>query len=67
MTHILLKKAFRFSKRKDIEAPLDFIYNRSIGAWKSKVDNSLLINNKDFPAVSTKKCDVETGEDQKGQ
>jgi hypothetical protein len=67
MEHILLKTAFNYKKRKEIEPPKNFKYNNIIGAWLSKTDDSLLVNHKDFPQIGTKKHDIETGEDQKGQ
>jgi hypothetical protein len=38
-----------------------------IGAWISNTDKSFLIQAKAFKALGTKKEDIETGEDQKGQ
>ena len=67
MSHILLEQAFKYAKRKEIKPPSGFYYNRFCGVWLSLEGSSLLINTKDFPHVSTKKCDRETGEDQKGQ
>jgi hypothetical protein len=67
MEHILLNFAITYKKRKLLEAPKDFYYNRILGAWISKVDEQLLVNHLNFPSVGTKKEDRETGEDQKGQ
>jgi hypothetical protein len=67
MKHILLQKALRYKKRKKIEAPKGFMFDCSLGAWISKIDQSLLIQSANFPATSTKKEDIETGEDQKGE
>jgi len=67
MKHILLNKAFTFKKRKDIKPPEKYKYSFILGAWINKIDNSLLILAKDFKARATKKLDIETGEDNKGQ
>jgi len=67
MKHILLQKALKYKKRKEIEEPKGFSFNRIIGAWINNADQSFLINSTGFKALSTKKEDIETGEDQKGQ
>ncbi|MFI0426816.1 MAG: hypothetical protein ACH34V_07665 [Flavobacterium sp.] len=67
MKHILLQKALKYKQRKEIEDPKGFSFDSLIGAWINNVDKSLLILSKDFKALGTKKEDVETGEDQKGQ
>ena len=65
--HILLKNAIRYKKRKAIKTPDNFIFDSFLGVWKNKFDNTLLVLSKDFKAQSTKKFDVETGEDHKGE
>ncbi len=65
--HILLQKAFIYKKRKNINPPADFYYDQLLGAWKNISDNTLLINAKNFRALATKKLDIETGEDHKGE
>ncbi|WP_398453290.1 hypothetical protein AB3466_17730 [Sphingobacterium thalpophilum] len=67
MKHILFHKALIYKKRREIEPPKDFVYNHILGAWVSKVNHILLVNSDDFKGQSTKKLDVETGEDNKGQ
>jgi hypothetical protein len=67
MRHILFEKALIYKKRKDITPPSDFSYNYMLGAWVSNIDNTLLVNSANFKGQSTKKLDVETGEDNKGQ
>lgn len=67
MAHILFKKYFVYRKRKEIKAPEGFIYDKLLGAWIDEKNNSPLVLHKDFPLNGTKKQDVETGEDQKGQ
>lgn len=67
MKHILLNKAFEYRKRKDIIPPKDYVYNSNLGAWFHIVNKLPLIFADDFKAQGTKKLDVETGEDNKGQ
>lgn len=67
MMHILLQKAFIYKKVRTPAPPSNFFYDKINGAWLCKEDKSLLVHSKDFPAISTKKLDLETGEDQKGQ
>jgi len=67
MEHILLQKAINYKKRKRVEAPNGYYFDIVLGAWINKVDNSLLINSGNFAALGTKKDDIETGEDQKGE
>jgi hypothetical protein len=67
MKHILFEKALIYKKRKDITPSDEFKYDHVLGAWINRADHSLLIESSDFKAKTTKKMDVETGEDQKGQ
>lgn len=67
MDHILMQKALMYKKRKDITPPKDFTYDNSLGAWLRNDSSELLVNSKDFKGQSTKKLDIETGEDNKGQ
>jgi hypothetical protein len=67
MRHILLNRAFTYNKRKDITPPENYRYDNVLGAWINKIDDNLLILAKDFKGQSTKKLDIETGEDNKGQ
>lgn len=67
MKHILLNRAFEYRKRKDITPPKDYVYNSILGAWINPTSKLPLILAEDFKAQGTKKLDVETGEDNKGQ
>jgi len=67
MKHILLQEAFIYRKRKALSAPAGFVYNKSAGAWFSEVTYDALVKNSQFPSIGTKKEDIETGEDHKGQ
>ncbi len=67
MKHILLQKALKYKKRKVIETPKGFSFDSLIGAWINNIDKTFLIEAKGFQGLGTKKNDIETGEDQKGQ
>jgi hypothetical protein len=67
MKHILLKNSFSYKKRKQIEEPKGYIFNQNMGAWIHEISSSLLVMSKEFTALGTKKEDIETGEDQKGE
>ena len=67
MKHILLKNAFTYKKAKIKVEPKGYIFDHVLGAWVSKATKCLLINDSNFSAIGTKKEDIETGEDQKGE
>lgn len=67
MKNILLQKALKYKKKVDIEKPKGYSFNNLIGAWINDADKTLLIQSEFFKALATKKEDIETGEDQKGQ
>jgi hypothetical protein len=67
MKHILLQKALKYRKRNKIESPKGYTFDNLLGAWVNNVDKSLLILSANFPARGTKKEDIETGEDHKGE
>lgn len=67
MKHLLLENSFTYKKRKLISPPTGFTYDRIMGAWEKESDKTLLIQSYHFPTIASKKEDVETGEDHKGQ
>lgn len=67
MKHILLQKALKFKKRKIIKEPENYFYDNKLGAWMNIFNGSSLINSRNFRALATKKEDIETGEDHKGE
>lgn len=67
MKHILLQKAFNYKKRKNVRAPQGYSFDSTLGAWKNKINNTLLIHSANYPLLGTKKHDIETGEDHKGE
>lgn len=65
--HILIEKAFVYdNKRKETNLEKHY-YDDIKGYWRNKINNFASIKDNGFKKPSTKKCDVETGEDQKGE
>lgn len=67
MKHILLNYCFIYTRRKKQSPPVNYSYDKVHGAWISNMDKHLLVHNKNYPSIASKKRDVETGEDEKGQ
>ena len=64
--HLLLATAKSYRVSDQELAPENCEYNLSQGAWVLRDDGSLLVENPQRPRPVTKKFDIETGEDQKG-
>ena len=65
--HVLLDKAVRKPYKEIPEMPAGSVYDTKLGYWK--LNGEALVTSSD-PAITklgTKKCDQETGEDQKGE
>lgn len=67
MDHILLTNAFVYKKKSQSPVPAGFHFDKQLGAWVSDADNFPMVLDPFHKGTSTKKCDIETGEDQKGQ
>ncbi len=66
--HILLKHAKTYERFSGSLAPEGCEYNFRIGAWVITGTNKLAVESSDPPKPPTsKKNDIETGEDQKGE
>lgn len=63
--HILLKLATSYPLPSKSLNPRGFHFDNNVGVWVSNNDNKPLIFSEKTPP-STKKMDIETGEDQKG-
>lgn len=66
MKHLLLNNASNIKKISDFKYPAGYTYDKKLGAWVDENGKDLMINHPDFIAVGTKKFDIETGEDHKG-
>ena len=63
--HILLKKATRRPYTDEPEMPEEARYDRKNGVWM--INDEPMVHSPHYPEKATKKCDQETGEDQKGE
>ncbi|WP_454920027.1 hypothetical protein [Abiotrophia defectiva] len=63
--HIILEKANLY-KVPTLHQNNRFTFNESIGCWMDENGDAMILY-KDSDLGQTKKCDVETGEDQKGE
>jgi hypothetical protein len=64
-SHVLLRNATRKPYREIPELPEGSTYDDQAGVWQF-ADGRTLVKDAAFPPKETKKCDQETGEDQKG-
>lgn len=65
--HIMIEKAHVFTKgRKENNLEMHYFDNEK-GYWRNKTTNIPSILDDEFKKPGTKKCDVETGEDRKGE
>jgi len=63
--HILLTKATRRPYNDEPEMPENTTYNADKGVWM--IDGKPMVDSTNYSERATKKCDQETGEDQKGE
>jgi len=67
MKHVLLEKMFIYPIRPQDDVLTDFEYDDVKGYWKSRIRKTPLIFDKLAVGLRTKKEDIETGEDRKGE
>lgn len=68
MNHLLIDKAFKFPSDRDLEDPENCVYDELRGWWVWKGKEVLVKSNNPLkPVCGTKKNDIETGEDSKGE
>lgn len=65
--HPLLNRAQKYPRRDVNLAPAGCIYDDDIGAWRLISTGELWVETCERKGLETKKCDIETGEDQKGE
>jgi hypothetical protein len=67
--HLLIGKAFTYPQRDALKGPEDSQYDTTLGLWLWGPGNDVLVKsaNRDKPRPGTKKEDIETGEDLKGE
>ena len=65
--HILLEKAHRYTVPPVVPVPRDCVFQEKSGYWTKCSTNEIMVLSSDRPLLQSKKCDRETGEDQKGE
>jgi len=65
--HLLLEKAYIYPVPKSTPDMSGFEYDAQGGYWIDSVTKEPFVMNSAYPGTRSKKCDVETGEDQKGE
>ena len=65
--HILLEKAFVYKKGQENFEDENYVYDYSLGYWIKKDNGKPAVYDPEFSEPRTKKEDIETGEDQKGE
>jgi hypothetical protein len=65
--HILIQKAFIYNKPRQKPELKEYIFLNEAGYWVNNRDHEPYVLDSKRPKPQTKKADVETGEDQKGE
>lgn len=65
--HPLLSLAHSYQVRAVDRAPAGCDYSFRVGAWRVRTTGELFVNTPNATGPKTKKQDIETGEDQKGE
>ncbi|MCM3575597.1 hypothetical protein M3172_20605 [Mesobacillus subterraneus] len=65
--HLLIKQAFIYPKPKEKPKLEGYVFIKSAGYWVDNENNEPYVLDNRRPKPQTKKADVETGEDQKGE
>lgn len=65
--HILLEKAYVYENISAELTPTGCSYDRYSGLWRIDSTGDVMMVGNYAQKPQTKKCDVETGEDQKGE
>ena len=66
-SHILLNRATSYARFTGSLVPEGCVYDEIIGAWTVKGTSLLFVDTPAAKRPQTKKADIETGEDQKGE
>ena len=65
--HILLEKAYTYDNVPRELTPEGCSYDRECGLWRVDNTGEVMMLSNFAQKPETKKCDIETGEDQKGE
>lgn len=66
-SHILLEKSFCYENKPRKLTPENCYYDRKNGLWRIESTGEVMMVSDFAQRPETKKCDIETGEDQKGE
>lgn len=67
MKNIIIEKSFKYKERNLKEINPNLIYKENLGFWVLESSNQPYMFSKKRQLPMTKKNDIETGEDQKGE
>jgi hypothetical protein len=67
MKHVLLDKAHEYEAKRDEDALMNCSYDSQKGYWVNNDSGKPVITDPAAQKPKTKKADVETGEDKKGE
>lgn len=65
--HILLEKAYCYPEPIGTPMPENCTFVEQSGYWRSDATGEIMMLSNDPRRPQSKKCDIETGEDQKGE
>ncbi len=65
--HPLIDRALKYPVTKVRLSPDGCFYDKTVGAWKLQETGQLWVETNHRNGPRTKKADIETGEDQKGE
>ncbi len=65
--HIILEKAKRYNTSNQSTVPSGCTYKSKEGFWVENTSNCAMMRSNKLQKPISKKCDIETGEDQKGE
>ncbi len=65
--HILLEKAYIYENIPQKLTPEGCYYDRTCGVWRIEQTDEIMMIGNYAKKPASKKCDIETGEDQKGE
>ncbi len=65
--HIIIEKAVKYSVPDQSPTPYGCTYKTQEGYWVENLSNTAMMKSDNPQKPTTKKCDIETGEDQKGE
>lgn len=67
MKNLIIEKSFKYDDKTYVTINENTHYNQELGFWILDKDHSPLVLSDSSYKPQSKKCDVETGEDKKGE